>query len=56
MTYGVSQEALAHPTQIPPDFTGSPLELTTAQISLAYKVRLTITLLKNSSRMMCFDT
>lgn len=38
-TYGVSKEAIAHPTEIPPDFTGSPLELVTPQITLVYKVR-----------------
>lgn len=39
VTYGVSQGAVAYPTQIPPDFAGDPLELTTPQISLVYKIQ-----------------
>jgi hypothetical protein len=38
-TYGVSQKAVAYPTVIPPDFTGSPLEISTPQITLVYKLQ-----------------
>lgn len=38
-TYGVSQGAVAYPTEIPADFDGDPLEITTPQIALVYKVR-----------------
>ncbi|KAI1743832.1 hypothetical protein F4680DRAFT_444529 [Xylaria scruposa] len=39
VTYGVAKGAIAHPTEIPPDFNGNPLEITTPQISLIYKAR-----------------
>lgn len=37
-TYGVAEESVAYPTEMPPDFTGNPLEVTTPQITLVYKV------------------
>ncbi|KAI1752989.1 hypothetical protein F4782DRAFT_530103 [Xylaria castorea] len=39
VTYGVAKGSIAHPTEIPPDFNGNPLEITTPQISLIYKAR-----------------
>lgn len=36
--YGVSQQAIAYPVRVPEDFHGSPLALTTPQISLVYQV------------------
>ncbi|KAI0185279.1 plasma membrane protein Pth11-like protein [Xylaria flabelliformis] len=39
VTYGVAKGAIAHPTEIPPDFNGNPLEITTPQISLIYKIQ-----------------
>lgn len=38
-TYGVSQGAVAYPTEIPADFDGDPLEITTPQIALVYKIQ-----------------
>ncbi|KAI0401687.1 hypothetical protein F4802DRAFT_579425 [Xylaria palmicola] len=39
ITYGVAKRAIAYPTEIPPDFNGNPLDLTTPQITLIYKIQ-----------------
>ncbi|KAI1462014.1 hypothetical protein F4805DRAFT_191089 [Annulohypoxylon moriforme] len=38
LVYGVSQEALGYPTKIDRDLTGSPLEISTEQLSTAFKI------------------
>ncbi|KAI1432590.1 hypothetical protein GGR50DRAFT_585711 [Xylaria sp. CBS 124048] len=38
-TYGVAKGSIAHPTVIPPEFMGNPLDLTTPQITLIYKIQ-----------------
>ncbi|KAI2638329.1 hypothetical protein GGS21DRAFT_488405 [Xylaria nigripes] len=39
ITYGVAKRSIAYPTEIPPDFDGNPLYLTTPQIALIYKIQ-----------------
>ncbi|KAI3326761.1 hypothetical protein HD806DRAFT_417342 [Xylariaceae sp. AK1471] len=39
ITYGVAKGSIAHPTEIPPNFNGNPLDITTPQISLIYKIQ-----------------
>ncbi|KAI7772972.1 hypothetical protein LA080_012725 [Diaporthe eres] len=37
MVYGVSREALAYPKEVPSDYTGSPLDLDTEQLTITQK-------------------
>lgn len=37
ITFGVAKRSIAYPTEIPPDFNGNPLDITTPQITLIYK-------------------
>lgn len=37
MVYGVSREALAYPKEVPSDYTGSPLDLNTEQLTITKK-------------------
>ncbi|KAI1169854.1 hypothetical protein F4777DRAFT_571610 [Nemania sp. FL0916] len=39
ITYGVAKRSIAYPTEIPPDFNGDPLDITTPQITLIYKIQ-----------------
>ncbi|KAH8156209.1 hypothetical protein CIB48_g12038 [Xylaria polymorpha] len=40
ITFGVAKRSIAYPTEIPPDFNGNPLDITTPQITLIYKATL----------------
>lgn len=37
MVYGVSRKALAYPKEVPSDYTGSPLDLDTEQLTITQK-------------------